>query len=109
MNILYLSAHSILEYDEVRLFTELGHDVFSPGAYIRGEGDGKRPALDIPIHADLIAAMEQAPGGAEVAKGALPDAVLDWTDTIICSAFEHTYLVPQWNRIKGKRVIWRTI
>jgi hypothetical protein len=109
VNILYLSAHSILEYDEVRLFTDLGHDVFSPGAYIRGEGDGKRPSLPITIHPELIAAMEQAEGGAEVAKGNLPDLVLDWADTIICSAFEHTYIVPQWSRLAGKRVIWRTI
>ena len=109
MNILYLSAHSILEFDEVRLFTQLGHDVFSPGAYIRGEGDGKRPALTVPEHPELIAAMEAVPGGVEHAKANLPDALIDWADAIIVSAFEHTWIAPQWRRIKGKRVIWRTI
>ena len=47
--LLYLSAHSVLEFDEVSLFRELGHYVFSPGAYVnpqnRGEAD-LRP--DIP-------------------------------------------------------------
>lgn len=109
MNILYLSAHSILEFDEVRLFRDLGHDVFSPGAYIRGEGDGKRPALTVPEHPDLIAAMEAVPGGVEQAKANLPDAVIDWADAIIVSAFEHTWIAPQWRQIRHKRVIWRTI
>ena len=34
MKILYLSCHSILEYDEVKLLTGMGHYVFSPGAYV---------------------------------------------------------------------------
>jgi hypothetical protein len=34
MRLLYLSAHSVLEFDEVSLFRELGHYVFSPGAYV---------------------------------------------------------------------------
>ena len=33
LKILYCSTHTILEFDEISLFTELGHEVFSMGAY----------------------------------------------------------------------------
>ena len=33
MKILYISFHPVLEYDEIRLLEDLGHDVFSIGAY----------------------------------------------------------------------------
>ena len=33
MKILYLPCHSVHEYDEVRMFHEMGHEIFSPGAY----------------------------------------------------------------------------
>ncbi len=47
MKILYLSCHSILEYDELRLFESLGYEYFSMGAYINPQQphDIKRPAL----------------------------------------------------------------
>ena len=37
MNILSLTAHSIEEHDMVSLLSEMGHAVFSPGAYIDPE------------------------------------------------------------------------
>lgn len=33
LNIVYFSCHEVLEYDELRLLTDLGHRVFSIGAY----------------------------------------------------------------------------
>ena len=33
MNILYLSCHSINEYEDLCLFTELGHTCISQGTY----------------------------------------------------------------------------
>ena len=48
MRILYLSCHSVLEFDEVSLLTELGHYVFSPGAYVNPENRGEadlRPSI----------------------------------------------------------------
>jgi hypothetical protein len=65
MRLLYLSAHSILEYDEVKLFTELGHEVFSPGAYVepRNPGDASlRPGLDFSSDPDDLALWHQLPG-----------------------------------------------
>lgn len=32
-NILYIPCHSVLEYDELRLLTSLGHNIFSTGSY----------------------------------------------------------------------------
>ncbi len=35
MRILYFSVHEILEYDDLRMFTAAGHEVFSCGCYMR--------------------------------------------------------------------------
>jgi glycosyltransferase involved in cell wall biosynthesis len=114
MNIVLLLAHSIEEHDQLRLLSGLGYDVFSIGGYIdpAHPHDPKRPALPgVPFHPDLKAAVD-ALGTADnlrFAKERIPDAVLDWADTIICHHYEHTWLVPQWDRLRHKRVIWRTV
>ncbi len=56
MRILYLSVHEILEYDELRLFSELGHECFSLGAYTQpgGEEHRKRPSLPLPYDPHFI-------------------------------------------------------
>jgi glycosyltransferase involved in cell wall biosynthesis len=108
MNILYLGAHSVLEYDDLRLLTGLGYDVFSIGSYIEPAkpGDDLRPPLpEVPDHPELRALVSEQ----EEAKSNLPDGLIDWADTIICAAKEHTYLFGQWSRIRHKRVVWRTI
>lgn len=111
MRILYLGAHSILEHDELKLWTELGYDVFSIGAYTdpRKTSEDYRPPLpEVPYHPELIAEVEKR-DDQESAKRRLPDALIDWADVIVCAAKEHTYLEPQWSRIRHKRVVWRTI
>lgn len=119
MNILYFDAHSILTYDELRLFHSLGHDVFNVGGYINPAEphEAIRPGLpDLSFHADLKAVVDAlgVPDNLMAAKCDTPDELLDWADVLICAAFEHTWLVPQWPRLRewmqsGKRVIWRTI
>lgn len=56
MKILYLSCHEILEYDELKLFSELGYECYSLGAYTQpgGEDHRKRPALDLPYNPHFI-------------------------------------------------------
>lgn len=56
MRILYMSVHEILEYDELKLLTELGHEVYSLGAYTQpgGEEHRKRPALLLPYDPHFI-------------------------------------------------------
>lgn len=46
-NILYISCHSVLEYDELRLLTSLGHSIFAIGSYFdpQNPGESIRPTL----------------------------------------------------------------
>ena len=112
MNVLLLLAHAVEEFDQVRLLSALGYDVFSIGAYETPGAPGTtlRPALpDAPDHPELRQACwdvrhahrddEMIVDGRHVvdwAKFELPDAVLDWADVIVCHHLEHTWLVPQW-------------
>jgi hypothetical protein len=119
LRILDLSAHSIEEYDMVRLYTELGHEVFSPGAYVdpKDPGDDMRPAImnDLADHPDLREVLDRVhvskdrPDVLWNAKDKLPEEWIDWADTIICRHVEWRWLWPQWDRIRHKRVIWRTV
>ena len=114
MNILLLLAHSIEEHDQIKLLSELGYDVFSIGGYIdpAAPHDPKRPALpNAPRHPELRAVVDSlgTTDNLDAAKRHLPDDLIDWADTIICHHFEHSWIVPQWERIKHKRVIWRTV
>lgn len=128
MNIALLGAHNILEYDELKLLTDLGYDCFSIGGYANPAVpvETLRPALpDAPYHPDLEHAchakrVEHERSGEFLANGRhvidwakadLADAVLEWADVVMVSAFEHTWIAPQWARLKesGKRIVWRTI
>lgn len=108
MQILYLSCHSVLEYDEIKLLTELGHDVFSyQGAYMdpKGHYSLPRPSIEgMTFHEDLAKMALMYP------KTALPDEMIKWADIVIIM---HT---PEWIscnfkkfREHGKPVIWRSI
>lgn len=46
LKILYHSVHLVLEYDELTLFSGMGHDVFSLGAYFAHRRDEARADLD---------------------------------------------------------------
>ena len=114
MNLLLLMAHSIEEYDQVRLLSGLGYDVFSLGGYIdpAHPHDPKRPALpDAPRHPELQAVVDAlgTDDNITAAKDRLPDDLIDWADVIVCHHYEHRWLWPQWDRIRHKRVVWRTV
>ena len=107
MNILLLLAHSIAEHDDLRMFARLGYDVFSIGAFTDPShpGDDKRPPLpDVPHHPELAALVPDQ----MAAKAHLPDEIIDWADVIIAHHYVDTWLYGQWDRIRHKRVIWRT-
>lgn len=111
MRILYLSCHSILEYDEVSLFRRLGHYVFSPGAYVepRNPGDASlRPALDIDYEPEDIEAWHkfQVPG--EDGKDRLTKEFVDRFDVVIVMHLPR-WIINNWDAIKHKPVVWRTI
>ena len=121
MNILYVGSHSILEYDEVRLLSDLGHDVFSIGAYTdpATPSDDKRPALPgVTYHPELAAlchrqrekhAGEDTRYYIDYAKADLAPELLEWADVTIIAAFPDAWIAPQWAKLRQHRVIWRTI
>jgi len=104
MKLLYLSCHSILEYDELRIFHELGIDVFSHGAYHNPQklDDKKRPPLDIPYHKEFSDTTLLYP------KENLDPELIKWADTVIVM---HVYdwIWKNLKKLKKKRVILRTI
>lgn len=107
MNILLMLAHSIAEHDDVRMFHDLGYDVFSIGAYTNpaSPGDDKRPPLpQVKHHPDLEALVPDQ----MAAKENLPPDLIDWADVIIVHHYLDQWVVRQWDRIRHKRVIWRT-
>ncbi len=105
MNILYISDHSVLEYDEVQLFTDLGHDVFSLGAYHNlGHDDLPRPRVKgLKFHEDLNDIYISNPN-----RTALDQRLIDWADCIIVMHAPNV-IYHNWDRIRHKTVIWRSI
>lgn len=116
-------SHSIESYDQLRLYTELGHEAVDIGGYIdpRSPHDPKRPALpDAPFVPEIKSAVDGlgTDDNLGAAQSHLPDAVLDWLgdDGVIIYHHYLERLVGQWPRIRdwmngssGRRVIWRTV
>lgn len=106
MRILYNSVHSILEADELTLLTELGHDVFSLGAYSNG-GKGHyllpRPAIEGMTHYP-----EWEEIGRTHPRTNLPQEFFEHFDVII-NMHQPEFLNENWEKMKHKKVIWRTI
>lgn len=106
MKILYLSVHEILEHDELLLLQELGHDVFSfQGAYMQPEGHLtlKRPGIP-----GMVYHEEWAKESLTYAKTKIPQAFIDQFDVIIVM-HDPNIISENWDRMKHKKVIWRTI
>lgn len=118
MRLLLLASHAVAEFDDVRMFTDLGYDVFCPGGYeVPGKApEGIRPPLpDSPAHPDLVARLHETreaypdrPDLIDPAKARLHDDIIDWADAIIVHHFPEQWIVGQWASIRSKRVIWRT-
>lgn len=114
MRILYLSCHSILEYDEVTMLHQLGHKVFSPGAYVEPDNPGDatlRPAIaGLQYDPDLLEQWHRIclehPG--EDGKNYLTREFVDNFDCVIVMHLPR-WIQYNWSAICHKRVIWRTI
>lgn len=104
MKILHLSCHSVLEYYESKLFTELGHEVFSFGAYLNPESpyDNKRPGYKGMYNDHLISIATQ------YSKENLHQEMIDWADVIVVM-HKPEWIIGNWEKMKKKKVIWRTI
>lgn len=104
MKILLLPCHSILEYDEYKLFTEMGHDVFSLGSYINPATphDKKRPALEGKYHGHLVSLTDV------YTKDNLHKEMIDWADVIMVHHIPR-WIFQNWDKMRHKKVIWRSI
>jgi glycosyltransferase involved in cell wall biosynthesis len=114
MNILYYSAHSILEYDEVKLFTEMGHNVYSLGAYQNSnDGDLRGPIPNLYDNPHLRSVAIQC------SKENTHQELIDWADVLFLmhnarvSVEDHPqpWLKGNWEKFKKskKPIIWRGI
>ena len=97
-----MSCHAILEYDELRLLEELKADYFSLGSYVMPwqPVDQIRPPLRHNPDSWLSA---NAPD-----RNNIPQEFIDKFDIIIVMHVPE-WIINNWDKFKGKRVIWRTI
>ena len=112
MKILYLSCHEILEFDEVSLFNELGLDVFSPGAYVEPNNPGDfslRPGIPDLVYDKKEVELFHALGKPGINnKELLTKEFVDRFDVIMIMHIPK-WITKNWEVIKDKTVIWRTI
>ena len=113
MRILYISCHEILEHDEVKLFHELGHYVFSPSSYFNPRNPDTmalRPGIDMEVdEADQVAwhVLGQAHPGLDI-RNHLTKEFVDRFDVVIVMHLPQ-WITKNWDAMCHKLVIWRTI
>jgi hypothetical protein len=101
MNILYLSCHEILEYDEIKLFTEMGHKVVSYGAYSNPNSPGiLRPKIDGMFFDNELYQLVLQSG-----KDFPHPKLVEWADVVIVMHKQEWVAGVHY----AKRIIWRSI
>lgn len=124
MKILYLSVHSVLEYDELRILTELDEatqshlniEVYSMGAYSNPtqSGDYKRSVIPKGRFYSHLYDLEM-----QCSKEHIHPELVEWADVIISmhnsrlpgQIVEQPWIVNNWELFRklGKKVVWRSI
>lgn len=105
MKIHYISCHSILEYDEVQMFLDMGHEVFSNGAYLDPAGHISLPRPGLKGGRYYTAWVDLAKN---YPRTALPDELIEPFDVIIVM-HSPEIIIQNWDKLKHKKVIWRSI
>lgn len=97
-----MSCHAILEYDELKLFEELGIDYVSLGSYLvpRKPVDPIRPPLNHTVSQEIL---ENVPD-----RDNIPKEFFDKFDVIVIMHVPE-WIEKNWDKMKHKKVIWRTI
>jgi hypothetical protein len=114
MNILYVSVHQILEYDEVRMLQSLGHTVFPLGAYFGFKRSQPfRPELSFGKAEARMMTIFQSSGchyayGSSPDDSALTEAFVDQFDVVIVM-HSIDFITLHWDIISRRPVVWRTI
>jgi glycosyltransferase involved in cell wall biosynthesis len=113
MDIVLISVHSVLEYDEIRLFERMGHKVFSLGLYFnRVSADGMRGSLQDTLWHEKMRRSFDATG----CIIGIPDHVHykvthDFMDNFDVCIVHHNFrfIKYNWDVLEGRNVVWRTI
>lgn len=112
MNVLLLSCHSVLEFDELRMWSEIpGIKLMSPGAYWEPEkGCALRPGLKLEVPEDwrhtwsTIRPTPEQPDH----KDHITPASIEPFDVVV--VMHHwPWIFDNWEAFKGKTVVWRDI
>ena len=106
MKLCYVGTHEVLEREELALFTELGIDCFSyQGAFAHPEGHPllKRPGIPGMTYYPELVEIANAN-----AKTKIPKEFFDNFDVIVIM-HDPDVVVENWDRMKHKKVVWRTI
>lgn len=110
MKILYISCHGILEFDEVRMFSDMGHTIFSPsGAY-------QTPSSDFPFRPKITNRKYDPTDLEEYNRQwyiwnwnqIAPKEFVDRFDIVYVMGMPR-WIYHNWESFKHKPVIWRTI
>lgn len=112
MRILCVSVHPVLEYDEIQLFEEMGHEVFSLGFYFRRASDHnlRGPLPETDWHRNCIKEFA-AQGCADIGgdtRWRVSRAFCAGFDVILVH-HNYSFIATNWDEIAGSRIVWRTI
>lgn len=112
MNLLYLSCHEVLEYDEIRMLSQIpGLKIMPMGAYWDGgKGAVTRPELDIKLEPKWIEAFHnlKPPAEEEDHRKYLSEELLDMFDVIVVM-HHFDWIIHNSDLMRGRNVIWRDI
>lgn len=110
-NILIISVHPVLEFDEIRILDSLGYNVFSLGFYLDRNLDNElRPSLKASAwHSKCLQDFGQDGCTKDSEKGWL--VAKNFLNNFDLVVVHHDYLFLQnnWSQIQDKRVIWRSV
>lgn len=112
MNVLLLSCHGVLEYDELRMWSEIpGLTIMSPGAYWEPHrGTDFRPPLSFTFPREWKEAWDRIPITPEQPdhKYHITEEAVEPFDVIV--VMHHwPWIFDNWEVLKGKTVVWRDI
>jgi glycosyltransferase involved in cell wall biosynthesis len=111
INLLYLPCHQSLEFDELRLFSDMPNvTAMSPGSYWKpSKGCRLRPGLDLDVPASWVKQwnMMPVPPGQDH-KNHISEEAVEPFDVIVVM-HQYQYILNNLDVFKGKHVIWRDI
>ena len=116
MNILYLTCHSVLEYDEVKLLGDLGYNVLTNGVYklpskAESGGGAGRPVIlnGMKEFPEMVQYLPTKWGGKDPEwYEKLHPKLIEWADVIMSMGLSD-WFKSNWSGIHHKKCVFRSI